>query len=190
MPRKLTDAQVSLFRDDPWAFLELGRTPLTELPTAPVRRSPGSGRRAKPSVPDLRIQFPRASSLRCRAWEYRALVHGKTPDQLVRWSDPFRKRSNELWCPSAPPTSNDQPRLWQICFYCVADGVPRRSLVVALIVGTVLNLINQGDALFGEGHLNLTKIILTFAVPYCVATYGAVSYRMSRTRIPDDVLPR
>jgi hypothetical protein len=50
---------------------------------------------------------------------------------------------------------------------------------VALIVGTILNLINQGDALFGEGHLNLTKMILTFAVPYCVATYGAVSYRMS-----------
>ena len=81
-------------------------------------------------------------------------------------------------------------RLWQICLYCVADGVPRRSLVVALIVGTVLNLINQGDALFGEGHLNPTKIILTFAVPYCVATYGAVSYRMRRKRAPDDAVPR
>ena len=53
---------------------------------------------------------------------------------------------------------------------------------MALIVGTVLNLINQGDALFGEGHLNLAKMILTFAVPYCVATYGAVSYRMSGAR--------
>jgi hypothetical protein len=52
---------------------------------------------------------------------------------------------------------------------------------VALIVGATLNVINQGDALFGEGHLNLTKIVLTFAVPYCVATYGAVSYRMSGT---------
>jgi hypothetical protein len=70
-------------------------------------------------------------------------------------------------------------RLSQICLYSVSDGVPRRSLVVALIVGTILNLINQGDALFGEGRLNLTKMILTFAVPYCVATYGAVSYRMS-----------
>ena len=77
-------------------------------------------------------------------------------------------------------------RLWQIWLYCVAEGVPRRSLVVALIVGTILNLINQGDALLGEGHLNLTKIILTFAVPYCVATYGAVSYRLSRTRTSGD----
>ena len=38
----------------------------------------------------------------------------------------------------------------------------------------ILNLINQGDALFSGGHLNLTKIILTYAVPYCVAMYGAV----------------
>jgi hypothetical protein len=73
-------------------------------------------------------------------------------------------------------------RLAQICLYCVSDGVPQRSFVVALIVGAILNLINQGDALFGEGHINLMKIILTFAVPYCVATYGAVSYRMSGTR--------
>jgi hypothetical protein len=36
----------------------------------------------------------------------------------------------------------------QICRFCVNDGVPRRFLLVALIVGTILNLINQGDALF------------------------------------------
>jgi len=56
--------------------------------------------------------------------------------------------------------------------------VPRRSLIVALIVGTILNLINQGDALLSGAHLDFAKIILTFAVPYCVATYGAVSYRL------------
>jgi hypothetical protein len=72
-----------------------------------------------------------------------------------------------------------RPQLSRICRYCISDGVPRRSLLVAFIVGTILNLINQGDALFGTGHVNLTKIILTFAVPYCVATYGAVSYRLS-----------
>ena len=77
-------------------------------------------------------------------------------------------------------------RLSQICLYCVSDGVPRRSIVVALIVGAILNLINQGDALFGRGHLKLTKIILTFVVPYCVATYGAVSFRMNGKRAPND----
>ena len=46
-----------------------------------------------------------------------------------------------------------------------------RSFFVALVVGTILNLINQGDALFGDAHLNIIKVILTYAVPYCVATY-------------------
>jgi hypothetical protein len=66
----------------------------------------------------------------------------------------------------------------KMCAYCVSEGVPRRSFAVALIVGTILNLINQGDALQSGAHLGLTKIVLTFAVPYCVATYGAVSYRL------------
>jgi hypothetical protein len=61
---------------------------------------------------------------------------------------------------------------------CISDGVPKRSLIVALIVGTILNLINQGDVLFGGGRFNVWKLILTFAVPYAVATYGAVSYRL------------
>ncbi|MGD9711398.1 MAG: nitrate/nitrite transporter NrtS [Thermomicrobiales bacterium] len=60
--------------------------------------------------------------------------------------------------------------------------MPRRSFLVALIVGTILNLINQGDALFGDGRVNWAKIVLTFAVPYCVATYGAVSYRLTASR--------
>ena len=65
---------------------------------------------------------------------------------------------------------------------CISDGVPRRSFLIALIVGTILNLINQGDTLFGQGHLSLTKIVLTYAVPYCVATFGAVSYRLRTTQ--------
>ena len=66
-------------------------------------------------------------------------------------------------------------RIW-LC--CISDGVPKRSLGVALIVGTILNLINQGDALVAGARLNIFKLILTFAVPYAVATYGAVSYRL------------
>ena len=67
--------------------------------------------------------------------------------------------------------------------YSVADGVPLRSLVVVLIVGTILNVINQRDALLAAAPINFTKCLLTFAVPYCVATYGAVSYRMSAARL-------
>jgi hypothetical protein len=66
----------------------------------------------------------------------------------------------------------------KIARICVSDGVPKRSLLVAIVVGTVLNLINQGGALIGHGHFDSVKAALTFAVPYCVATYGAVSYRL------------
>lgn len=69
--------------------------------------------------------------------------------------------------------------------YCIADGVPRRSLTVALIVGAILNLINQGDALLGNSDISLVKMALTFVVPYCVATYGAVSYRLKAARVAD-----
>ena len=70
-------------------------------------------------------------------------------------------------------------RLVVICRCCVSDGVPRRSFIVAPVVGAILNLINQGDALFGSGPVNFAKLILTFAVPYFVATYGAVSLRLN-----------
>jgi len=70
---------------------------------------------------------------------------------------------------------------WKLaCRYAVSDGVPRRSLYVALVVGTVLNLINQGDALLGAASFNWLKAILTYAVPYAVCTYGAVSHQLSR----------
>jgi hypothetical protein len=69
--------------------------------------------------------------------------------------------------------------LWRrACNCAISDGVPQRSLIVALVVGTVLNLINQGDALIAGGPIDWTKILLTIVVPYCVATYGAVSYRL------------
>ena len=51
----------------------------------------------------------------------------------------------------------------------------RQSLIVTLVVGTLLNLINQGDALVTGGPVNWAKLILTYAVPFCVASYGAWS---------------
>lgn len=68
---------------------------------------------------------------------------------------------------------------------CLSGGTPRRSLLAALIVGSILNLINQGDALFGDAKLNVLKALLTFVVPYCVSTYGAVSVQLRRDRGSD-----
>ena len=73
-------------------------------------------------------------------------------------------------------------RIWH---YATTGGVPIRSLFVAAAVGTILNLINQGDMLFGGESVNWLKIGLTYIVPYCVSTYGAVAYRLASEE-PDD----
>jgi hypothetical protein len=64
--------------------------------------------------------------------------------------------------------------------YAVTGGEPRRSLAVAVIVGSILDLINQGDALFAGKRLYWVKLLLTYIVPYCVTTYGAISFHLAR----------
>ncbi len=74
----------------------------------------------------------------------------------------------------------DLPSLRSLVF---SGGVPRTALLAALIVGSVLNLINQGDVLWGEAALNWPKMLLTYCVPYCVATFGAVSAKRRYLRL-------
>jgi hypothetical protein len=53
----------------------------------------------------------------------------------------------------------------------------RRSFWVAVVVGSLLTALNQGDVLLEHGvsgHL-VWKIPLTYVVPFCVATYGALA---------------
>jgi hypothetical protein len=81
---------------------------------------------------------------------------------------------------------------WKIACRCaVSDGVPRRSLFVALVVGTLLNFINQGDALVGVAPINWIKLVLTYLVPYAVCTYGSVSSQLlvGRRRALDELRP-
>jgi hypothetical protein len=53
----------------------------------------------------------------------------------------------------------------------------RRSALTSLVVGTVLVLINQGGGLVsGQPPPSLVwQIPLTYLVPFCVATWGALS---------------
>ncbi len=64
------------------------------------------------------------------------------------------------------------------CLRCALMYWPlvSRSLVICLLVGTVLTAINQGNVILqGDASLALAwKIPLTYAVPYCVATTGAI----------------
>lgn len=65
-----------------------------------------------------------------------------------------------------------------LCRMCAVRHEPllRRSLGIALVVGSVLTAINQGDALL-SGHWQPAlawKIPLTYLVPFVVATWGAL----------------
>ena len=56
---------------------------------------------------------------------------------------------------------------------------------VALVVGTILALINYGDRIFLRHDMHSRdwmKLAITYCVPYCVATYGAASYAVKHSR--------
>jgi hypothetical protein len=55
-------------------------------------------------------------------------------------------------------------------------AVWRRSLTTALIVGTILTAINQGNLILQHGFSGeiLLKMGLTYCVPFCVSTSGAL----------------
>ena len=65
------------------------------------------------------------------------------------------------------------------CVLCALRHLPmlRRSLSVAVVVGTVLTLLNHGDTLLiGQWNYSLYyKIPLTYCVPFSVATFAALT---------------
>ena len=63
-----------------------------------------------------------------------------------------------------------------------SNGIRRRSLATGVVVGSILTAINQGDLILAGESPNILKIMLNFMVPYCVATYGAVSAKRADMR--------
>jgi short subunit fatty acids transporter len=68
----------------------------------------------------------------------------------------------------------------------LARATVRRSLRVAMVVGSILVAINYGDRIVAGslGTREFAKIALTYCVPYCVATYAAVSALLGAKRAP------
>lgn len=65
---------------------------------------------------------------------------------------------------------------------CRDRKVVTLALKVAIVVGTIVNVINQFDLLaFGAPltRLKMIQIALTYLVPYCVSTHGQVFGRRS-----------
>ena len=65
------------------------------------------------------------------------------------------------------------------CLRCALHHAPmvRRSLTAAVVVGSVLVMLNQGDVVLSGGELEKLawKVPLTYVVPFLVSTWGALS---------------
>jgi len=55
-----------------------------------------------------------------------------------------------------------------------------KSSKIAIVVGTILNIINQGEIIFSSNFFDLDyiKSLLTYTVPFLVSTYTAVSMKI------------
>ena len=91
-------------------------------------------------------------------------------NSLKGWSFAFKK--------PVPKATPDEGVITK-CPRCALRHLPmlRRSLMVALVVGTILTLLNQGDIIFsGSSNTSMFwKVPLTYCVPFCVTSYGALT---------------
>lgn len=62
------------------------------------------------------------------------------------------------------------------------DGTPKKALLTALVVGTILTAINHGDRIVAGDWPPLIKVLLTYCVPYCVTTWGAITGKRAQWR--------
>lgn len=44
---------------------------------------------------------------------------------------------------------------------------------IAMVVGTLLNMVNQGERLLQGGTISWLHLMMNYLVPYCVASYSA-----------------
>lgn len=66
------------------------------------------------------------------------------------------------------------------CEIITSPSVVSRATKVSLIVGTLLNIINQGDAIIvlDFANINISKLLLTYLVPFSVTTYTATAMKL------------
>jgi methyl-accepting chemotaxis protein len=60
---------------------------------------------------------------------------------------------------------------WLTCLF--SPEQIKRSLFISAIVGSILNIINQWQALIGSIDINVIQALLTYFVPFCVATISS-----------------
>jgi hypothetical protein len=55
----------------------------------------------------------------------------------------------------------------------ISTPIINNSLKISLVVGTILNLVNQGENLLHSESISWFHLVLNYLVPYFVASYSA-----------------
>ena len=73
----------------------------------------------------------------------------------------------------------DKLNLIQLAF---GAGTPKKAFITALVVGSILTVINHGDMILSGEYPNWLKVLLTYCVPYCVTTWGAITGKLTHQK--------
>lgn len=52
-----------------------------------------------------------------------------------------------------------------------------RAVKISFVVGSILNLVNQGDVLWGAAELSIPHVLLNYLVPFAVSLLSAMQAR-------------
>jgi len=76
--------------------------------------------------------------------------------------------------PRRESLANGRAQILLACRYCLGPGRLKRTVVTALIVGTVLTLLNQADVVAGGEATSVTylKCTANYFVPFVVSNVG------------------
>ena len=80
--------------------------------------------------------------------------------------------------PPLPSGPADVPRL-SVLRLMLQPRTARSALKVALDVGTVVNVINNGEQVWVHHSFNLWQVAMNFFVPYLVSSYSAAQEQRS-----------
>ncbi|GEM_PF-28865 len=83
------------------------------------------------------------------------------------------------YCSTAGKSQASKRKMQRLLKVVMNRPLQIRSLRIGFVVGLILNAINQGPEFITGTNFNSFKALLTFVVPYCVATYSAVSVSLN-----------
>ena len=82
------------------------------------------------------------------------------------------------------PTQSPVSRRTSLLALATSLSVNRRSLVLALVIGTALTLANQSRAVFNDSPFNVAQLILSYATPFVVISLSqAFGIRAALTEV-------